>query len=104
MHAPARAVHEFWNESPDTVLDHEIRPLLRHLDMFTLWSALDGAGATTRSGIPRNPLALALLWNLQDGYLAGIPAWLQRAILGSLAAIARRTGYARRWTDSPALN
>ncbi|MGW5383737.1 cupin domain-containing protein [Nocardia sp. NPDC003963] len=98
VHAAARTVHEFRSEAPDTVLDHEIRPPLRHLEMFALWSALDGAGATTRSGVPRNPLALALLWDLQDGYLAGIPARLQRAILGSLAAIARRTGYADRWT------
>lgn len=100
VHAAARTVHRFRSVVPDTVLDHEIRPPLRHLEMFALWSALDRAGATTRSGIPRNPLALALLWELQDGYLAGIPSWLQRATLGSLAAIARRTGYARRWTDS----
>jgi mannose-6-phosphate isomerase-like protein (cupin superfamily) len=101
VRAAARTVHEFRSVAPDTVLDHEIRPPLRHLEMFALWSALDRSGATTRSGVPRNPLALALLWELQDGYLAGIPAWLQRATLGSLAAIARRTGYARRWT-SPA--
>lgn len=100
VYAPARVVHEFRSEAPDTVLEHEIRPALRHLDMFALWSALDRAGATTRSGLPRNPLALALLWELQDGYLAGIPAWPQRAILGTLAAIARRTGYARRWPGS----
>ncbi|MFI5716692.1 cupin domain-containing protein [Nocardia sp. NPDC051750] len=94
--APARAVHEFWNESAGTVMDHEIRPPLRHWQMFALWSALDEAGATTDSRVPRNPLALALLWELQDGYLAGIPPWLQRLTLGSLAAIARRTGYGRR--------
>ncbi len=94
--APAGAVHEFHNEARDTVLDHEIRPPLRHWQMFTLWSALDEAGATTGSGMPRNPLALALLWELQDGYLAGIPPLLQRIVFGSLATLARRTGYARR--------
>ncbi|NUP28992.1 MAG: cupin domain-containing protein [Nocardia sp.] len=98
VRAAARTVHEFHSAAADTVLDHEIRPPLRHLEMFTFWSALDRAGATTRSGVPRNPLALALLWELQDGYLAVIPAGLQRAVLGGLAAIARRTGYARRWT------
>ncbi|MEU1982680.1 cupin domain-containing protein [Nocardia sp. NPDC019395] len=102
--APARAVHEFWNETPGTVLDHEVRPPLRHWNMFSLWSALDEAGATTDSGVPRNPLALALLWELQDGYLAGIPAWPQRAVLGSLAAIARRTGYGRRLLAPAASN
>ncbi|MGI5220202.1 cupin domain-containing protein [Nocardia sp. CA-290969] len=102
--APARAVHEFRNEATDTVVDHEIRPPLRHWQMFTLWSALDEAGATTGSRLPRNPLALALLWELQDGYLAGLPVWLQRATLGSLAAIARRTGYARRLFAAAEMN
>lgn len=102
VYAPARVVHEFRSETPHTVLDHEIRPALRHLDMFILWHALDRAGATTRSGVPRNPLALALLWDLQDGYLAGIPVWLQRAVLGTLTAIAQRTGYARRWPGTSA--
>jgi hypothetical protein len=44
-----------------------------------------------------DPLALALLWDYQDGYLAGIPSWLQHAVLGRLAAIATRAGYQRRW-------
>lgn len=95
--APARTVHEFWSDEPDTVLEHEIRPPLRHRRMFELWCALDNAGKTTRSGVPRDPLALALLWEQQDGYLAGVPAWLQRAVLGPLAGFARRIGYERRW-------
>ncbi|WP_280267641.1 cupin domain-containing protein [Nocardia wallacei] len=95
--APAGTVHEFWTEAPGTVVDHEIRPPLRHWQMFRLWQALDAAGKTTRAGVPRNPLALALLWEYQDGYLAGIPAWLQRLTLGGLARLARRTGYQRRW-------
>lgn len=94
--APARAVHEFHTETRDTVLDHEIWPPRQHWQMFVLWSTLDQAGATTKSGMPRNPLALALLWELQDGYLAVIPPCLQRMVFGGLAAIARRTGYARR--------
>ncbi|MFD0362428.1 cupin domain-containing protein [Nocardia sp. GCM10030253] len=95
--APPRAVHEFWSEAADTEFDHEIRPPLRHWQMFTLWHNLDAAGKTTRSGVPRDPLALALLWDYQDGYLAGIPSWLQRAVFGGLAAIAERAGYRRRW-------
>ncbi|MBB5917899.1 hypothetical protein BJY24_006811 [Nocardia transvalensis] len=95
--APAGVVHEFWTDAPDTVLDHEIRPPLRHWQMFRLWQALDAAGKTTRGGVPRNPLALALLWDHQDGYLAGIPAVAQRAVLGGLARLARRLGCERRW-------
>ncbi|MFC4374424.1 cupin domain-containing protein [Nocardia halotolerans] len=94
--APPRAVHEFWNDAENTVAEHLIRPPLRHWEMFELWSGLDNAGATTATRLPRNPLALGLLWEYQDGYLAGPPAWLQRWVLGGLAALARRTGYARR--------
>ncbi|MFC8526091.1 cupin domain-containing protein [Nocardia sp. NPDC057227] len=96
VHAPPGAVHAFESLDPGTELDHEIRPPLRHLDMFRLWSALDRAGRTTRSGIPRDPLALALLWQLQDGYLAGPPEWLQRVFLGGAARLAVRLGYQRR--------
>lgn len=95
--AAAHDVHEFWSETTDVVIDHEIRPPLRHWEMFRLWQALDAAGRTTRAGVPRNPLALALLWDYQDGYLAGIPASVQRIVLGGLARLARRLGYERRW-------
>ncbi|MFI9510876.1 hypothetical protein [Nocardia sp. NPDC052566] len=89
-------VHEFWSEAPDTAFDHGIRPPLRHWEMFVLWRNLDAAGKTTASRIPRDPLASALLWDYQDGYLGGVPAWLQRALLGGLARFARFLGYRRR--------
>lgn len=96
VHAPAGVLHSFDSVEPGTELEHEIRPPLRHLDMFRLWSALDRAGRTTRSGVPRDPLALALLWRLQDGYLGGIPAPVQRLLLGGAARLAVRLGYQRR--------
>ncbi|MBL1077865.1 cupin domain-containing protein [Nocardia sp. 2] len=95
--AAGGVVHEFWSVTPETVVRHVIRPPLRHWEMFRLWHALDAAGKTTSAGVPRNPLALALLWDYQDGYLAGIPAGAQRVVLGGLARLARRCGYERRW-------
>ncbi|WP_406237945.1 hypothetical protein [Nocardia sp. NBC_01009] len=65
--------------------------------MFLLWHNLHAAGRSTRTRVARDPLAPALLWDYQDGYPAGIPARLQRAVLGGLAAIAKRAGYQRRW-------
>lgn len=94
--AEARQVHEFSSETTDVVIDHEIRPPLNHRRMFELWHALDTSGRTTASGVPRNPLALGLLWRSQDGYLAGVPPWLQRAVFGSLARLADLVGYERR--------
>lgn len=58
--------------------------------MFELWHRLDVDGKTTPSGMPRNPLDVALLWELQDGYLAKIPAALQRVVFGGLARLARK--------------
>jgi mannose-6-phosphate isomerase-like protein (cupin superfamily) len=88
-----RVVHGFRkvDEEPLSFL-HEVRPPGRHRAMFELWHRLDRAGKTTRSGVPTNPLDLALLWELQDGYLAGIPAALQSVVLGGLARVARRLG------------
>ncbi|GAA1550004.1 cupin domain-containing protein [Brevibacterium picturae] len=85
-----RRVHQFWNEETGLVLDHEVRPPLCHRQMFELWHRLDFEGKTTRAGMPRNPLDLGLLWELQDGYLAKIPVTVQRAVLGGLARIARK--------------
>ncbi|PSK95382.1 mannose-6-phosphate isomerase-like protein (cupin superfamily) [Murinocardiopsis flavida] len=94
---PPRQVHMFRSEGADLVLDHVVRPPLRHREMFDLWHRLDAAGRTTATGVPRNPLALALMWERQDGYVAGVPAWTQRALFGALAAVARVTGYEARW-------
>ena len=86
-------VHEFWSTADETLeVRHEVRPPGRHREMFELWHRLDEQGKTTRSGIPRNPLWLATLWDLQDGYLAGVPASLQQGVLGALAGFARRRG------------
>ena len=90
-------VHGFDSEEGDLVLGHEVRPPMRHREMFELWHRLDSAGRTTRAGVPRNPLALALLWERQDGYIAGVPPVLQRFLFGGLARIARLTRYERRW-------
>ena len=92
-------VHRFWNEGVGRLrVVHEVRPPGHHREMFELWHRLDLAGKTSRQGVPVNPLALALLWELQDGYLAGVPASLQRFVFGGLAHLARLTGYEERLT------
>lgn len=69
--------------------------------MFPLWHNLYAAHKTTvRSRMPRSPLALALLWDYQDGYLAGIPVWLQHAVFGGPARPATRIGLWRRWLET----
>jgi len=92
-------VHRFWNEGEGRLrVVHKVRPPGRHRQMFELWHRLDLAGKTNRRGVPKDPLALGLLWELQDGYLAGVPASLQGLVFGGLARLARLTGYHERLT------
>ena len=97
VHVAPRAVHEFRHDDPgELVMEHEVRPPGRHRAMFEVLHALHATGRLTRTGLPRSPLSLGLLWGLQDGYLAGPPPWLQRALLGGLDRLARRLGHHRR--------
>jgi mannose-6-phosphate isomerase-like protein (cupin superfamily) len=90
-------VHRFWNEGERPLrVVHEVRPCGHHREMFELWHRLDLAGKTNRQGVPGDPLALGLMWELQDGYLAGVPAWIQRIVFGGLARLARSTRYEER--------
>ncbi|WP_433598572.1 hypothetical protein ACQPXH_22910 [Nocardia sp. CA-135953] len=45
-------------------------------------------------------MAPALLWNYQDGHLAGIPVRLQHGVFGGLARLSTRIGYRRRWLET----
>lgn len=92
-------VHQFAHAGAETlVLLEEDRPPGDHRAMFALLCRLDRAGKLTARGIPTNPLLLGLLWERIDGYIAGPPPRFQRLAFGSLARLARLTGYAARWT------
>ena len=91
-------VHRFWNTGEGRLrVVHEVRPPGHHRRMFELWHWLDLAGKTNRHGVPKDPLALGLLWELQDGYLALVPASLQRVFFGGLSRLARMAGYEEKW-------
>ena len=80
-------VHRFWNEGEGRLrVVHEVRPPGRHREMFELWHRLDLEGKTS---VPTSPLALGPLWELQDGYVAGVPAVTQWLVFGGLARLAR---------------
>jgi mannose-6-phosphate isomerase-like protein (cupin superfamily) len=95
-------VHRFWNTGKGRLrVIHEVRPPGHHRQMFELWHRLDLAGKTNRHGVPKDPLGLGLLWELQDGYLAGVPVSVQKIFFGGLARLARFTGYEERLTREP---
>lgn len=83
-----REVHRFWNDGGGRlIVVYEVRPPLRHREMFELWHRLDLEGKTNRRGVPTNPLALGLLWERQDGYVAGLPAFVQRLVFGGAGPV-----------------
>jgi len=61
--------------------------------MFALWHRLDCEGKTVGPRIPRHPFWLGLLWERQDGYIAGLPPAVQRVLFGGLARLERAVGY-----------
>lgn len=50
-------------------------------------------GRTNTQGIPRDILELALLYELSESYVVGLPLLLQKGIFGALARTARWMGY-----------
>jgi mannose-6-phosphate isomerase-like protein (cupin superfamily) len=88
--------HRLWNPGDrEARMVIEFRPALRMEDLFVdLW-ALARSRRTNRWGIPRDPLLAALLGHayLREGVLPVVPAWLQRASVAPLAALARALGY-----------
>lgn len=89
-------VHEFRRASGQLEMLHEVRPPGQHREMFAFMFALDVTGRVSRFGVPLNPLALGVLWRLQDGYLTGIPPRVQEIVFGGLARLADRLGYRER--------
>ena len=56
-------------------------------------SGLVGDGKTTGKAIPKNPFELALIYELSESFIVGMPLFLQKGIFGSLAGVARLLGY-----------
>jgi mannose-6-phosphate isomerase-like protein (cupin superfamily) len=63
---------------------------------FRALAGLAAAGRTTRTGLPRNPLESALVFQMSGSYVAGVPIALQRVLSDVGAWIARRVGADRR--------
>jgi hypothetical protein len=49
-------------------------------------------GKTNAESVPRNVFQLALLYELGESYLVGMPLLVQRALFGVLAKVARWRG------------
>lgn len=88
---PLRTHHRFYNLSDKpTTCTLEIRPARTFEQALRVVYGLASDGKTNARGIPTNIWHLALLFELAESYVPGLPLMLQQALFGSLANIARR--------------
>jgi quercetin dioxygenase-like cupin family protein len=100
---PPGIPHDFANaDDEDALVRVEIRPALKMEQLFETAVALAEAGRTMRKGIPK-PLDLALFTREfeHEVQAAFPPLWMQRLALAPLAWLAKRRGYASRYTPGP---
>lgn len=91
---PIRVHHRFWNGSDGPVVFlGETRPARKMERALRTAHGLARDGRTNRKGVPTNPFELALLYELSESYIVGMPLFLQKGAFGALAGIARLRGY-----------
>jgi hypothetical protein len=91
---PLNTAHRFWNSSTErTVFEVEIRPARNFEKAIRAQLGLVEDGKTNEEAIPKNILELALLYELSESYVVGMPLSLQKGIFGALARVARWSGY-----------
>jgi quercetin dioxygenase-like cupin family protein len=94
--APAGSPHAAWNTGDGKVhVLVDFRPALRTEIAFETLANLARDGKTTRAGVPRNPLRLALILRHFEPeiYLVRPPLAVQRVVFGALATVGRLLGY-----------
>jgi mannose-6-phosphate isomerase-like protein (cupin superfamily) len=86
--------HRFRNHGPEVAeVDLKVYPASDFEDHLHAAFGLARDGRTTKHGMPKNPLDLALLFELSDTFLLGMPMFFQSAVFSPLAALARKRGY-----------
>src|SRR4028119_992769 len=91
---PLNTAHRFWNSSTEPVVfEVEIRPARNFEKALRAQFGLVQDDKTNQKAIPKNILELALIYELSESYIVGMPLFLQKAIFGALARVARWLGY-----------
>ena len=91
---PLNTAHRFWNSTTQPVVfEVEIRPARNFEKSLRAFFGLSEDGKTNDEGIPKNILELALIYELSESYMVGVPLFFQKGIFGALARIARWRGY-----------
>jgi mannose-6-phosphate isomerase-like protein (cupin superfamily) len=91
---PFRTVHRFWNSSDQPVeFEVEVMPSRNLTETLETLFALANAGGVKADGSPRHVFDLAIIGQLSESYLPGLPVWLQRVLFALIANIARFVGH-----------
>ena len=86
--------HRFWNAgSEPAVFEAEIRPARKMEQSLRAMVGLARGGKTNDKGVPKNIFELALLYELSESYIVGMPLFLQKGVFRTLARLAHRRGY-----------
>jgi mannose-6-phosphate isomerase-like protein (cupin superfamily) len=97
--------HTFANHSGErTVIRVETKPAGGVVRAFQLAYAVANEGRASEDGLPRNPLLRLRFIQISQGFLPGIPLWLQKAAFGMAALLSRITGVetrVRRYLAAP---
>ena len=96
---PPGVAHRWWNDADEparVVVDFEPAGTFEYF-MESIYG-LASAGKTNASGIPKNPLRMAVIAHahLDDIALARFPLALQRVVFGLLARLGRLAGFGPR--------
>jgi quercetin dioxygenase-like cupin family protein len=88
--APIGSHHRFANDTDRPVtFVAKITPAHRFEETIRIAYGMARDGKVNKAGLPKNPLQLALLFEIGGTYPAAMPLWLQRAIFTPLIKLAR---------------
>jgi quercetin dioxygenase-like cupin family protein len=90
---PKMAHHRFYNVTDNYATAMvELRPARNFEKSLRIAYGLARDGKTNEKSLPKNIWHLALLFQLGEGYIPGLPLLVQRGIFGTLASIAKFLG------------
>jgi hypothetical protein len=91
---PLNTDHRFRNSRTEPVVfEVEISPTRNFEKALRAQFGLVGDGKTNDKAIPKNVFELALIYELSESFIVGMPLFLQKGISGALAGVARLLGY-----------
>ncbi|WP_158301830.1 cupin domain-containing protein [Paenibacillus mesophilus] len=96
--APPWSLHRFFNPGKENIVFHvKVAPARRFEQMLRIAYGLARDGKVReKTGIPRNLFELAVLFELGESYMNGIPIGMQKGIFSLLYRIAKWRGVEER--------